>query len=149
MDQLFVHGKKRFSDGEVSNQDARKISGELGFNHPGARREFEKSLHGSVTREKIHDKLQEMVASGKITEKKARSVVNQLGVERKDLRTFRDISEYRAIHKNETARDGSRATTIEQTTHNVNNNLNREKKNDSGAKKAASIWGILNSAKKQ
>ena len=121
MEPLFIHGKKRISDSEISNQDARKISGELGFNHSGERCEFEKALHGPVTREKIHEKLQEMVAKGIITEKKAKSVINQLGIERKDLRTFKDISEYNATQKNKTSKNGGESAIVEQHADSKNN----------------------------
>lgn len=143
MDKLFAHGKKRISDSEISNRDAKKISGELGFSHGGERHEFEESLHGSVTREKIHDKLQEMVAKGKITEKKARSVTNQLGIERKDLRTFEDVSEYRLMHKNEISKDSDKSAVVRQSVYDKNNNSNPEETEDSGVKKPRSIYNIL------
>jgi len=136
MDPLFAHGKKRFSDGEISNRDARNISGGLGFNHSGERREFEKVLQGSVTREKIHEKLQEMVAKGRITEEKAKSVVGQLGIERKDLRSFRDVSEYRAIHKNETPKEAGESAIAGKF-----NSFDSKKAGDSGVKK--SIYNML------
>ncbi len=138
MDKLFTHSKKRFSDGEISNRDAKNISGELGFNRAGARREFEKALHGPVTREKIRKKLQDMVAGGKISDEKAKSVIRQLGVTRKDLCDFKDISEYRAIHKNETLKKGDKSTNAGQP---IDSSL--KKKEDNSAKKATSIYDIL------
>lgn len=139
MDPLFAHGKKRIPDSEISNRDARKISGGLGFNRAGERYEFEEVLHGPVTREKIHEKLQEMVAKGRITEEKAKSVVSQLGIERKDLRNFKDISEYKAIHVNETPKEGNESAVAVQDKI---KRSNLEKANNSEAKK--SIYSILN-----
>lgn len=151
MDPLFSHGKKRISDSEISNRDAKKISGELGFNHASERCEFEEALHGPVTREKIHDKLQEMVAKGKITEKKAKSVINQLGIERKDLRTFEDVSEWKKNHHLEKSEEPQsadiekRKTESSTAANNLSQNASQsdfEKANTD--KKPKSIWSILN-----
>jgi hypothetical protein len=63
-------------------------------------------------------------------------VVSQLGIERKDLRNFRDISEYRAIHKNETPKKVSEPTVAVKSSGSIS-----KKTEDSGVKK--SIYNIL------
>lgn len=134
MEPLFAHGKKRISDSAISNSDARKISGEMGFYHAGQRQEFEKTLRGSVTREEIHAKLQEMVENG-LPEEKAKSIMSKLGVDRKDLRTFRDISESKDSHNLERNEEAKR-------TENINRPTNTDIKNESSAG-SKGIWSIL------
>lgn len=94
---------KRISNSSINSKSIRELGKKLRFTNSGARQKFEKSLgrvrSGGVTREEVHGEFQKLVSSGDITEKQARRMITEMGVDRKDLRNFKDISESREAEK--------------------------------------------------
>lgn len=106
MEPLFnAHNPRRISDAEINWKDIQELGRKLGFTAPGARYEFEKMLNkaqvGGITREEVHEILQDLILKGKITKDQAMRMATALGLTRKDFRLFKDISESRFSRLNQ------------------------------------------------
>jgi len=98
-----VVNRKKISDSSIDRKDIREMSGKLGFTRTGARQEFQKILDkaqlGGVTREEVHEGLQKMILDGHVTKDQAHRMAKEMGIDRKDLARFKDISESHSYQK--------------------------------------------------
>jgi len=90
--------KKRIADVDISKASIKKVAEEMGFTHMGAEHHFKKFLmkaqEGGLTREEFHKGMQDMIVGGYVTKKQAMHMTREAGIERKDLRHYKDISEW-------------------------------------------------------
>lgn len=109
LDGKFQHSsnifRKRIADKDINRWNIRDVSKELGFTHVGARTKFKEMLtkaqRGGLTREEVHGGLQDMIGQGYVTEKQAMRMAKELGLKRKSLRYFKDMSEMKRIAEKE------------------------------------------------
>lgn len=110
--------KKRIADKDISKKDIIKISEEMGFTRHGAEHHFKKFLmkaqSGGLDRKEFHEGMQDMIAEGYVTKKQAMRMTKEAGIERKDLRYYKDISEYEATQKNKNPADAKKSVIAEQ-----------------------------------
>lgn len=120
--------KKRIADKDISKKDIRKISGEMGFATHGARHHFKKFLMkaqgGGLDRKEFHQGMQDMIAGGYVTKKRAMRMTKEAGITRtrRDLRYYKDISEYNAMQENKTSNDSGKVAGTGQSDAAENSN---------------------------
>jgi hypothetical protein len=104
--------KKRVSDKDISKKDIRKISEEMGFTRTGAEHHFKKFLmraqEGGLDRKEFHKGMENMIREGYATKKQAMRMTREAGIERKDLRYYKSMSEYRAMERKENASENKK-----------------------------------------
>ena len=92
-----VVNRRMIKDHDLSRGDIRAVAKQASFARGATRRQFKEMLtqaqHGGLTRDEVHTGLQDMIRSGDLTRHKAAHVAKRLGLERKDLHHFRDMSE--------------------------------------------------------
>lgn len=147
--------KKRIADKDISKKDIRKISEEMGFTRTGAEHHFKKFLmkaqSGGLDRKEFHGGMQDMIAEGYVTKKQAMRMTKEAGIERKDLRYYKSMSEYKALDRSENVSENKKETSTERPAVRPKDNSSVRVETKPAAptnkipeEKATSIYSILN-----
>jgi len=111
--------KKRIADKDISKKDIRKISEEMGFTRTGAEHHFKKFLmkaqSGGLDRKEFHEGMKDMITEGYVTKKQAMRMTREAGIERKDLRYYKSMSEYKALDRNENVSENKKEASAART----------------------------------
>jgi len=147
--------KKRIADKDISKKDIRKISEEMGFTRTGAEHHFKKFLmkaqSGGLDRKEFHEGMRDMIVKGYVTKKQAMRMTRESGIERKDLRYYKSMSEYKALDRNKDVSENKKeASAVKTDVRPKDNSLEKiETKPVASAskipeEKATSIYSLLN-----